>query len=64
MKFSFVNPSPTLELRKKERENRLQRGMSYEEFEKEWLEQKPSEDQLDLYGTWPDAKMINRIIRL
>jgi acetophenone carboxylase len=42
----------------------LQRGIEYETFEKEWLKQKPPEDQLDLYGTWPDAKMVNRIIRL
>jgi N-methylhydantoinase B/oxoprolinase/acetone carboxylase alpha subunit len=54
----------TTELRKREREKRLQRGIRYEEFEKEWLKQKPPEDQLDLYGSWPDARMINRIIRL
>lgn len=54
----------TAALRKKERENRLQRGIKYEKFEKEWLKQKPPEDQLELYGSWPDAEMINRIIRL
>ncbi|HEY93614.1 MAG TPA: hypothetical protein G4O15_01590, partial [Dehalococcoidia bacterium] len=54
----------TVELRQKEREDRLQRGMRYEEFEKEWLEQRPPDDQLELYGSWPDARMINRIIRL
>jgi len=54
----------TVELRKKERENRLQRGIEYETFEKEWLKQKPPEDQLELYGSWPDAGIIRRIIRL
>ena len=33
-------------------------------FEKEWLEKKPPEDQLTYYGSWPDAELVNPIIRL
>ena len=54
----------TAELRKKERDDRLSRGRSYDEFEKEWLTKKPPEDQLTYYGSWPDAKIINVIIRI
>jgi acetophenone carboxylase len=60
----LADAEKTAELRRKEREDRLRRGKSYEEFEKEWLKQKPAEEQLGYYGSWPDAKMVNRIIRL
>ena len=60
----LADEEKTAELRKKEREDRLQRGQDYDEFEKEWLKQKPPEDQLDYYGSWPDAKPLKRIIRL
>jgi acetophenone carboxylase len=54
----------TAELRKSEREDRLRRAKNYEEFEKEWLKKKPPEDQLTYYGSWPDAKINYKIIRL
>jgi len=54
----------TKELRQKEREDRIRRGKSYDEFEKEWLKQEPPEDQLNYYGSWPDAKVVNPIIRI
>ena len=54
----------TRELRQKEREDRIRRGKKYDEFEKEWLKQQPPEDQLDYYGSWPDAEVVNPIIRI
>ena len=51
-------------LRKSEHEKRLHIGKGYEEFEQEWLKKKPPEDQLDYYGSWPDAKMVKPIIRI
>jgi N-methylhydantoinase B/oxoprolinase/acetone carboxylase alpha subunit len=54
----------TAELRKKEREARFNRGINFDEFEKEWSKQKPPEDQLVIYGSWPDANVTRRIIRL
>jgi N-methylhydantoinase B/oxoprolinase/acetone carboxylase alpha subunit len=54
----------TRQLRKLELEDRLRRAKSYDEFEKEWLKQKPSEDQLQNYGSWPDAKVVNPIFRI
>ncbi len=54
----------TIELRRKEREDRLRRAKSYDEFENEWLQKKPPEDILTYYGSWPDAKIVNPIIRI
>jgi len=54
----------TGELRKQEREDRLRRAKSYQAFEKEWIKKKPPEDQLVYYGSWPDAKVVNPIIRI
>ena len=54
----------TQELRRIERETRLQQGKNYDEFEKEWLKRKPAEDQLVYYGSWPDAHMVKPIIRI
>lgn len=54
----------TAELRKQEREDRLRRAENYGEFEKEWLKRKPAESMLTYYGSWPDAKMVNPIIRI
>ena len=54
----------TKELRQQEREDRLRRAKSYDEFEKEWLKKKPPEDQLAYYGSWPDAEVVNPVIRI
>ena len=54
----------TRELRKRERDQRLSQGKNYDEFEKDWLTKKPAEDQLEYYGSWPDAKMVRQIIRI
>ena len=54
----------TAESRKLEREDRLRRAKNYDEFETEWLKKKPSDDMLTYYGSWPDAKVVNPIIRI
>ena len=54
----------TKELRQREHQDRLCRAKSYSEFEKEWSQKKPPEDQLAYYGSWPDAKMVRPIIRI
>jgi N-methylhydantoinase B/oxoprolinase/acetone carboxylase alpha subunit len=54
----------TKELRRLEHDDRLRRGKSYVEFEQEWLQKKPPEDQLTYYGSWPDAHVVRPIIRI
>lgn len=58
-----VDYDKTEALRHKEREDRLRRSISYEEFEKEWLKKRPDAD-LDYYGSWPDARPVRPIIRM
>ncbi|MFC2014779.1 hypothetical protein ACFLUP_02165 [Chloroflexota bacterium] len=60
----IADEEKTQELRQREREDRLNRAKSYAVFEKEWLKKKPPEDQLNYYGSWPDAKMVRPIIRI
>jgi acetophenone carboxylase len=60
----LADEEKTADLRKKEHEDRLSRSKKFDEFEKEWLKQKPPEDQLEYYGSWPDAKPLRRIIRM
>jgi N-methylhydantoinase B/oxoprolinase/acetone carboxylase alpha subunit len=54
----------TEQLRKQERENRKARAMTWDDFEKEWSQLRPSEEILDYYGSWPDGKKTREIIRL
>ena len=54
----------TKELREKERQARLARGKTYEEFEKDWLNKRPPAEFLEWYGSWPDAKPQRSVMRL
>lgn len=58
-----VDLDKTNELRKQELAARLKRGSKYDQFESTWLKQKPSDDILAYYGSWPDAKIVNPILR-
>jgi len=48
-----VDPDATKELREKEKKERLKRGKSYEDFQKEWSKKSPSEAILKCFGPWP-----------
>lgn len=37
------------------RENRIERGVPYDEFVQKWDEKRPPEDALKFYGEWPEA---------
>jgi len=43
----------TEKLRAAERKDRLNRAMPYDEFEKQWLQKRPSEEILQYFGIWP-----------
>lgn len=58
-----VDEEETKALRAEEKKARVNRGKPYAEFEKEWLEKKPSEETLKFYGSWPDAKVVAPIVR-
>ena len=58
-----VDQKETKKMREDEKKARIKRGKPYEEFEKEWLRRKPSEEILKFYGSWPDAKVVAPIFR-
>ncbi|OPY75684.1 MAG: Acetophenone carboxylase delta subunit [Syntrophorhabdus sp. PtaU1.Bin058] len=49
-----VDEEATKELREAEKRERLTRGVPYEDFEKEWLGKRPSQDILKYYGAYPN----------
>jgi acetophenone carboxylase len=58
-----VDAAATEERRAAERQARLARGKPYAEFEPGWLEKRPPEEILAFYGSWPDAKPLQPIMR-
>ena len=58
-----VSLEGTARLRAEEHSARRKRGVAYDKFEKEWLKQKPSDEILKYYGSWPDAKTIQPLLR-
>jgi acetophenone carboxylase len=60
----IVDQEQTVRLREEERQNRLARGVPFEQFIKEWSALKPPDDLLGFYGKWPDATPNRMIMRL
>jgi acetophenone carboxylase len=58
-----VDLAATQERRGQERQARLARGRPYDEFEREWLQKRPPAEILTWYGSWPDAQMVQPIMR-
>ena len=58
-----VDVDATAKLRSEELLARKKRGVRYQEFEPGWLKQKPSDDILRYYGSWPDAKIVSPLLR-
>jgi acetophenone carboxylase len=58
-----VDAAATGQRRADERRARIARGRPYAEFEAEWLQRKPPEEILTWYGSWPDAKPLQPLMR-
>jgi acetophenone carboxylase len=58
-----VDVEATKKMRTEEYQARLRRGRPYDEFESEWLTKKPPDQILGFYGTWPDAKQVQPVMR-
>ncbi len=58
-----VDFDETARLRAEELKARKQRGRPYAEFEAQWLEQKPRDEILTYYGSWPDARIVTPLLR-
>ncbi len=59
-----LDSNATKQDRAEERASRLKRGRPYDEFEQEWLKKRPEEDILHSYGSWPNAEIVNPVIRM
>jgi acetophenone carboxylase len=58
-----VDLNETARLRGAELAARKARGRAYDVFEAEWLKQKPRDEILAYYGTWPDAREVTPLLR-
>jgi acetophenone carboxylase len=58
-----VDFAATEERRAAERQARLARGKPYAEFEAEWSQKRPPEEILAFYGSWPDARALQPVMR-
>ena len=58
-----VDLDKTAELRTQELLARKARGRGYDEFEAAWLKQKPRDEILTYYGSWPDAREVAPLLR-
>ncbi len=58
-----VDVEATGALRAQELAARKARGKSYDAFEAEWVRQKPRDEILTYYGSWPDAREVQPLLR-
>jgi acetophenone carboxylase len=58
-----LDPQKTAEARGDERKARLARGLTFEEFERQWSKKTPPTEVLQYYGSWPDAKPTGPVFR-
>jgi len=58
-----LDAEKTKEQRDAERRARLERGKSYDEFEREWGKLSPPREILQWYGSWPDANPTGPVFR-
>jgi acetophenone carboxylase len=58
-----IDAAATKAARDAEMQARKRRGVPYAEFEQEWLKKRPPEHILTYYGSWPDAKPTQVLMR-
>lgn len=58
-----VDMEATAQLRGEELAARKARGRAYDAFEADWLKQKPRDEILTYYGSWPDAREVVPLLR-
>ena len=54
-----LDETRTEKARNTERQERIERGVPFDEFDAEWSTRSPPDSILDYYGEWPDAKTID-----
>lgn len=59
-----VNVEETAHLRDAERQARRERGRPWDDFQAEWSKQRPAEELLQSFGSWPDAAPVAPVMRM
>jgi acetophenone carboxylase len=59
-----VEHEETQRLRDEERRARLERGRSWDEFQAGWSQQRPPEEILQWFGSWPDGSPATPVVRM
>jgi len=59
-----VDLEETKRLRDAERQARLERGRSWDDFHADWSEKKPADEILTLFGSWPEGQPVAPVIRM
>ena len=58
-----VDPAATAAMRQQVCRERLSRGQPYDQFVAAWSQRRPPEEALRLYGSWPDAEVVQPVMR-
>jgi len=58
-----LDKEETKKARTEERKKRIARGKSFDVFNEEWQHEKMDEENLKFYGSWPDANIIEPLMR-
>jgi len=64
LKGRKVDLEETKRLRDAERQARLERGRSWDDFHADWSEKKPADEILTLFGSWPEGQPVAPVIRM
>lgn len=58
-----VDEKATAERRKEIVEQRLARGVPYDEFQETWSKKEPDESIMKYFGSWPEGRVVEPVIR-
>ena len=58
-----IDEEETARLRDAERRARLERGRPWAEFVEEWSAQRPPDEILHWFGSWPEGRPLRQLIR-
>lgn len=58
-----LDAETTEQIRQQYRDQRLQRGVAYDEFVEAWEQRKPDDELLTHFGSWPDGAVVEPLMR-
>lgn len=58
-----LDAEATEQIRQQYRDQRLERGVAYDEFVEAWEQRKPDDELLTHFGSWPDGAVVEPVMR-